>query len=213
MCRENLIDFSNYIVYEDGSIFSIYKNKFITGTENKDGYIRVYIKCTDNSYRGFLVHRLVYFYFKGEIPDDMKVNHIDENHKNNSLSNLNLLTHQDNCNWGTRNQRISNALKGRKVGSPSDETKNKMSESQKRRFEIEKPWNKGQKNCFSDETINKMRKSHKHTPVIQIDNNEIVGRFEGLMEVYRELGIDPSSIMRCCKGKQKTAGGFQWKYE
>jgi hypothetical protein len=28
-----------------------------------------------------------------------------------------------------------------------------------------------------------------------------------------ELGIDPSSISKCCNGKRKTAGGYTWKYE
>lgn len=27
-----------------------------------------------------------------------------------------------------------------------------------------------------------------------------------------ELGIDNSSILKCCKGRQKTAGGYHWKY-
>ena len=43
--------------------------------------------------------------YGGEIPDGMEVNHIDENPLNCRLDNLNLLTHYQNCNWGTAIQR------------------------------------------------------------------------------------------------------------
>jgi len=29
----------------------------------------------------------------------------------------------------------------------------------------------------------------------------------------KEIGIDKSQISCCCKGKNKTAGGFKWKYK
>ena len=31
--------------------------------------------------------------------------------------------------------------------------------------------------------------------------------------IEREINIDKSSIIRCCKGKQSTAGGYKWKYK
>ena len=69
---------------------------------NNNGYSCVYIKK-----KGYLVHRLVYEAFVGEIPEGMQVNHIDEKPNNNRLENLNLLTPKANSNWGTRNERIS----------------------------------------------------------------------------------------------------------
>lgn len=113
MCRENLIDFDKYVIFEDGKVFSKHWNRFIDGTVNKDGYLRVCLKC------------------------------------------------KDNCNWGTRNERISKSHKGVKLGSPSEETRIKQSDAQKKRFQTNSPWNKGIKGCFSDETLIKMRKPHK----------------------------------------------------
>lgn len=55
----------------------------------------------------FLVHRLVYEAFKGEIPEGFEVNHLDECKDNNSINNLNLLTHIENNKWGTRIERAS----------------------------------------------------------------------------------------------------------
>lgn len=36
--------------------------------------------------------------------------------------------------------------------------------------------------------------------------------FESSMSAERILKIDHSSIIKCCKGKVKTAGGYKWKY-
>lgn len=52
-----------------------------------------------------LVHRVVWETFNGAIPKGMEINHIDENTSNNALSNLSLLTHKENMNWGTRTNR------------------------------------------------------------------------------------------------------------
>ena len=37
----------------------------------------------------------------------LEINHKDENKTNNCINNLEWVTHKDNCNHGTRNQRIS----------------------------------------------------------------------------------------------------------
>ena len=36
--------------------------------------------------------------------------------------------------------------------------------------------------------------------------------FKSQVEAARELGLDDSSINHCLKGKQKTCGGYHWKY-
>ena len=49
--------------------------------------------------------------------------------------------------------------------------------------------------------------------VIQLDENyTIVKIWDGIRIVERETGFNRTSIIRCCKGKQKTAYGFHWKY-
>lgn len=37
--------------------------------------------------------------------------------------------------------------------------------------------------------------------------------FYGAREAARQTGVDQSSIIKCCKGKAKTAGGFHWRYQ
>ena len=49
--------------------------------------------------------------------------------------------------------------------------------------------------------------------VALVDNtNKCRLYFKSAMEAERILNIDHSSIIKCCKGKVKTAGGYKWKY-
>ncbi len=80
--------------------------RYTYGNETSDGYLQV---CIDYVNKG--VHIWVYMTFNDcDIPEGYDVNHIDEDKHNNRLDNLNLKTSKDNCNWGTRNTKISAAL-------------------------------------------------------------------------------------------------------
>lgn len=59
---------------------------------NNCGY--EFICCKDNKI--VLVHRLVYEAFKGEIPEDLEIDHIDRNKHNNNPNNLRLVTRAEN---------------------------------------------------------------------------------------------------------------------
>lgn len=39
-----------------------------------------------------------------------------------------------------------------------------------------------------------------------------IRKYSSVMEAQRQTGIDRSSIQKCCSNKQKTAGGYVWKY-
>ena len=46
-------------------------------------------------------------------------------------------------------------------------------------------------------------------PVYCIELNKI---FDGARQAARELGLDNSDIIKCCKGKAKTHGGYHFRY-
>lgn len=191
MCRENLIDFSRYEVFEDGKIWSKYWNRFIKGSKTPDGYLRVTLAKQDGSKDSYLLNRVIFYYFKGEIPDEIKVNHIDENKLNNSISNLNLMTHRENCNWGTRNERISKAHKGRKSGSPSEEIRKKMSDAQKRRMTKEE------------------EKEKYYKPIWQYENGELVGVYKSVKEASEITGFNKSTISSASRGVLNRQGNHK----
>lgn len=61
-----------------------------------------------------------------------------------------------------------------------------------------------------EETIAKMRKNNKHKkPVRCIETNEV---YESSGEASRQTGIYVDSIIKCCNGKQKTAGNMHWEH-
>ena len=50
--------------------------------------------------------------------------------------------------------------------------------------------------------------------VVQLSlNNEYIAEFKNTHDIERELNIFNSSISLCCRGKQKTAGGYRWMYK
>ena len=56
------------------------------------------------------VHRLVAQAFIPNPNNLSDVNHKDENRKNNNVENLEWMSHVDNCNYGTRNERTKAKL-------------------------------------------------------------------------------------------------------
>lgn len=51
-------------------------------------------------------------------------------------------------------------------------------------------------------------------PVVQFDKDwNFIKEWKSALEINEALNIDKSSVGRCCKGKQGTAGGYRWKYK
>lgn len=57
------------------------------------------------------------------------------------------------------------------------------------------------------------KKSPKRKIVQQVKNNSVIAEFYGAREAERETGICHVGITACCRGTQKTAGGYQWRYK
>lgn len=63
----------------------------LCSTHDSFGYERLSLRP-----RQILIHRLVWETFNGEIPSDLEIDHIDNNRKNNRLSNLQLVSRKEN---------------------------------------------------------------------------------------------------------------------
>lgn len=102
--------FSKYLISDDGRIYSLRYGKLIKASNknNIDGsYLAVTLYNDEGQKKFMLVHRLVYMAYKGRIPKGLQINHKDENKENNCIENLELMTQKENCNYGSRNARIS----------------------------------------------------------------------------------------------------------
>ena len=103
-------DYTKYEVYDDGRIYSYKTKRFLKPQTNKDGYQTVNLVDNEGKRKMYRLHRVVWEAVTGSpIPKNLEVNHISENKASNMISNLELVSHKQNCNYGSRNARISKA--------------------------------------------------------------------------------------------------------
>lgn len=114
-----------YRIYEDGRIWSYRSKRFLRQFIDNDGYIR-HTLCVNNKRKNQTLHRWIYLAFIGDIPKGKQVNHKDGNKINNSIENLEVMTHQQNVvhAW-------ENGLQKRRVGSKMWSSKLKEKDIQK----------------------------------------------------------------------------------
>ena len=88
--------YSHYSASKNGQILSKNRKKILKFGTNCDTGYKYFTLCEGNILKSYFVSRFVYECFKGNIPDDKEVDHIDNNKENNSIKNLQLLTHKEN---------------------------------------------------------------------------------------------------------------------
>jgi hypothetical protein len=89
-------NFSRYFINENGQIWSTYRNRHLTPSEIKWGYLRVNLIDNDGKNKGKLVHRLVAETFLPNPSEKKEVNHKNCDKYDNSLSNLEWCTPGEN---------------------------------------------------------------------------------------------------------------------
>lgn len=95
-----------YAITRDGKVWSHRTKKFLSPGKRKDGYLQVGL-YKDGKRKNVYIHKLVAEAFL-ENPENLPfVNHKDECKTNNNVKNLEYCTPKYNCNYGTRNKRIT----------------------------------------------------------------------------------------------------------
>lgn len=100
--------FYNYDVYEDGRVFSHFRNRFLKGEITKFGYLQ-YALCIDGEMKKYKAHQLVarLFLDKPSNYKELIINHKDGNKLNNHYSNLEYCTYNYN-NYHARINELNN---------------------------------------------------------------------------------------------------------
>lgn len=197
------------------------KEKILKIGKDRNGYIHLTL-YKNKKVKCFRVHKLVALAF---IPNDnptekTEVNHIDENKENNCANNLCWCSHIENINHATRNERVSEKMKGKpkseehkqKLRKPkSEETKQKMSVAHKEKMS-------GENNPFygkhhTDESKKKISKAISK-PIIQYTKDMVfIREWDSATQASTELNLSRGNITACCKEKLKSVGGFCWCYK
>ena len=108
--RKEIVGFEEYEIDNVGNVFTSKKSNRLKSTDGKlsvrrntKGYNQVVLYSNQKAHQ-LLVHRLMWESLVGPIPKGMTVDHIDQDHKNNQLQNLQLMSHSDNMKkmWDNR---------------------------------------------------------------------------------------------------------------
>ena len=91
-----IIDYPNYLIYDDGRVWSKTTKKFKEHTLNDSGYSTTQLWCKNKS-KLWRVHRLIAIHYIPN-PDNLPcVNHKNCIRDDNSINNLEWVTHEENC--------------------------------------------------------------------------------------------------------------------
>ena len=99
-----------YAVTSCGKVWSYRSKKFLKLGKNYWGYKQA-ILSKNGKTKAFSVHRLVAEAYIPNPDNKPQVNHKNEVKTDNYINNLEWVTHKENCNYGTHNERISEKLK------------------------------------------------------------------------------------------------------
>ena len=118
-------DFTKYEVYADGRIWSYSQKKWLKPFTRKDGYQQVCLVDNEGKKKLYKLHRVIYEAVTGEpIPKNLEINHLSEAKDENFFENLQLISHKENLNYGSRNARASktktNGVRSKQVGAFKD---------------------------------------------------------------------------------------------
>ena len=95
------------LIYKEPACRNRIKAGDIAGGFEQDGYSRVMI-----NYGRYPLHRLIYIYHNGDIPADIKIDHINSVREDNCIENLRLATSSQNQHNRSKSKNNSSGYKG-----------------------------------------------------------------------------------------------------
>ena len=179
-----------------------FKGKEITLRITHNNYYRVGLCRQKEKRKFFFVHRLVAFMFLGfpdiDIKNNPQINHKDENGLNNNVENLEWVTAKENCNYGTRNERMGNKLKGRTYTPEQIEN-----------------FRRGQLNRDNSK-FKRGKDSHMARAIVGVNVKDgSVIEFECIRDTNKFFNKKTASdaIGNQLRGKCNTSHGYKWFYK
>lgn len=222
----------SYIIHKNGFI---YKQK-----KNINGYYTISLRDEQGKSHVLLIHRLVLSAFEGCPNENLLVDHIDTNPQNNKLENLRWVTHRENTNNELSLQKMREAALKQDHYSHKiaqyDASTGQFLNLYESVSETLKFLNVGETslrsacchNTYSNGYLWKYIDDENDIPqfidpyeiprIIPVNQYDKEGNFirtfNSITDVERELGLNRSNIVQCCKRTYgfKSVGGYQWRY-
>ena len=183
-----------YEVSNMGNIKSIRRRKLLKPCYNDDGYLLV-VLCKDCQRKTVMIHRLVALHFIDGYFEGAEVDHINTIRDDNRVENLRFVTREENINNRLTKKHMSEATKGENNPMYGKRGKDNPNLGKKR-----------------TEEFKQARRGESHPNAKEIYCLELDKKFTTIKQASEEFGLDNSAIVKCCKGKQKTCGGYHWMY-
>tara|TARA_R110001592_G_scaffold48753_1_gene153025 strand:+ start:268 stop:738 length:471 start_codon:yes stop_codon:yes gene_type:complete len=99
--------FPNYLIYQDGRMWSNKTNRFLKPSFNNKGYLFVGLRNNGKSYTKY-IHRLMGIHYIANPNNYSQIDHIDRNKTNNHIDNLRWVSNiQNQHNKGKTKNNIS----------------------------------------------------------------------------------------------------------
>ena len=216
----NLINGNKNCYVSSKGRFKNNKDRITIGFIHTNGYTKVSLHG-----KTYTTHKLIASVFIPNIENKDQVNHKDGNKQNNSIDNLEWNTPSENCihrsnelytiylkkvyqydlNMNLIKEYNSVAETSKQTNIPqnliSSCCNNKQVQTNGFIFRFEE-----------NKDIPRINKRKKHIIQYDLDMN-IITEFESIIETSKKLNINCSCIFDCCNGKQKTSGGFVFRYK
>ena len=92
-----IVDYPNYLIYEDGRVYNQKFKRYVKPRNNKYGYYQCKL-CKNGKPKSVMIHRLVAIHYIPNPDNKPCIDHIDGNKINNNINNLRWVSHIENGN-------------------------------------------------------------------------------------------------------------------
>lgn len=159
------------------------KGGIVRPSYSNSGYLQVHL-CKDRVVETHQVHRLVAKHFLENHHEYPEVNHKDENKSNNCVENLEWCTRLYNVRYGSGIKRMAQAHDYQEVSI---------------------------KSVMHHDYAEIAKKEAK--PVLQLSTDgRVIRKWNSVRAAARHFKSSAGNIVSACRGKYKTACGYQWAY-